>query len=410
MFIAWFYASASIFILSASGLIGILIIPLMKAVAYQQILDFLISIAIGTLSGDALMHLLPHALHTNYELNDINSTKNSANRAFEIHEQIIARERRIIWIYACTFFSALFMYLLEHMGPLFKSSFNNHNEHQQQPSHHQHFHMHSYQTSDRYEQQRKTSNSVQKEIRDNNNKENTQNMLINPEIKSTTDKLSTSTIIAPVTNVALEKSLPVAVANVCELNEPRELNIMMHENELDNKKAKLSNITPVAFMVIIGDGLHNLTDGLAIGAAFGNDSVTGIATAFAVLCHELPHELGDFALLLQTGISIQRVIFLNISSSILSFIGMAIGLLVTGIQSDMSQWIYAVTAGSFLYIAFADLMPSLSNNGNRELPMTKIDNIARFWTVFLKVFGILIGGCIMMLIALNEHDIQKLFK
>lgn len=48
----------------------------------------------------------------------------------------------------------------------------------------------------------------------------------------------------------------------------------------------------VAWMVIMGDGLHNLTDGLAVGAAFSGDTVAGFATAIAVLCHELPHELG----------------------------------------------------------------------------------------------------------------------
>jgi zinc transporter ZupT len=48
----------------------------------------------------------------------------------------------------------------------------------------------------------------------------------------------------------------------------------------------------VAWMVIMGDGLHNLTDGLAIGASFSGDTVAGFATAIAVLCHELPHELG----------------------------------------------------------------------------------------------------------------------
>jgi zinc transporter ZupT len=48
----------------------------------------------------------------------------------------------------------------------------------------------------------------------------------------------------------------------------------------------------LAWMVIMGDGLHNLTDGLAIGAAFNGDTVAGFATAIAVLCHELPHELG----------------------------------------------------------------------------------------------------------------------
>lgn len=156
-------------------------------------------------------------------------------------------------------------------------------------------------------------------------------------------------------------------------------------------------LTPVAFMVIIGDGLHNLTDGMAIGAAFGVDPVTGMATALAVLCHELPHELGDFALLLQTGVSLRRAIMLNIISSVLSFIGMIIGLLIVNVNTDFVRWIYAGTAGTFLYIAFADLVP--------ELGRTKVSGKV----LFIQVFGIVLGGIIMLLIALYEENLKSLF-
>lgn len=156
-------------------------------------------------------------------------------------------------------------------------------------------------------------------------------------------------------------------------------------------------LTPVAFMVVIGDGLHNLTDGMAIGAAFGVDPVTGMATALAVLCHELPHELGDFALLLQTGVSLRRAIYLNIVSSILSFIGMVIGLFIVNVNNDFVRWIYAGTSGTFLYIAFADLMPELNHSGMNSK------------TVLIQVFGILLGGIIMLLIALYEDSLKQLF-
>lgn len=178
--------------------------------------------------------------------------------------------------------------------------------------------------------------------------------------------------------------------------DPKEINIMLNEVKEDKKGTKL---TPVAFMVVLGDGLHNLTDGLAIGAAFAMDPVTGMATALAVLCHELPHELGDFALLLQTGLNIKRAIFLNIVSSILSFMGMAIGLCVAGMHSNMVRWIYASTAGSFLYIAFADLIPEITRNGDKT-----------FKNSIIQILGILLGGIIMILIALNEDSLRVLFE
>ena len=67
-----------------------------------------------------------------------------------------------------------------------------------------------------------------------------------------------------------------------------------------------------AWMVIFGDGIHNLADGLAIGAAFSESFTSGLSTSIAVLCHELPHEVGDFAMLLKAGMSVKQAVFYNI--------------------------------------------------------------------------------------------------
>jgi zinc transporter ZupT len=65
-------------------------------------------------------------------------------------------------------------------------------------------------------------------------------------------------------------------------------------------------------MVIFGDGIHNLADGLAIGVAFTESYIAGIATSIAILCHELPHEIGDFAMLLKAGMSVKQAVFYNV--------------------------------------------------------------------------------------------------
>lgn len=168
-------------------------------------------------------------------------------------------------------------------------------------------------------------------------------------------------------------------------------------------KKRSGHLSPVAFMVLLGDGLHNITDGLAIGAAFAVDPVTGMATALAVLCHELPHELGDFALLLQTGVSVRRALVFNVLSSVLSVLGMVVGLAVAGSSATMVRWIYAGTSGTFLYIALADLVPEMRGGGGEHHQQRTGREVA------VQVGGVLAGGLLMLVIAMYEERLKMLF-
>lgn len=110
-------------------------------------------------------------------------------------------------------------------------------------------------------------------------------------------------------------------------------------------------------------------------------------------------ELGDFAVLLRSGMSIRRAMYYNLLSSVLSILGMAIGIWLAEDHESASEWIYAATAGTFIYIALADLVPELNEN-----------NKCRKLHVGIAVLGILTGGIIMLLIALHEDSIQYLFR
>ena len=110
-----------------------------------------------------------------------------------------------------------------------------------------------------------------------------------------------------------------------------------------------------AWMVIMGDGLHNFSDGLAIGASFANSITAGIGTTIAIFFHELPHEIGDFALLRKSGVSLKRAILFNILSSVLCFLGILLGLLIGSI-SFVSNWSFLFIAGVFLYISLVDMV------------------------------------------------------
>lgn len=109
---------------------------------------------------------------------------------------------------------------------------------------------------------------------------------------------------------------------------------------------------------------------MAIGAAFSNSVAGGFSTAVAVFCHELPHEIGDFAVLLKAGMSARKAIYYNILSSVLGFFGMCFGITM-GNTPEASQWMFAVTAGLFLYIAFVDMV-NISSQLNSSLKFNRL--------------------------------------
>ncbi|KAI9175926.1 hypothetical protein H9P43_006290 [Blastocladiella emersonii ATCC 22665] len=131
--------------------------------------------------------------------------------------------------------------------------------------------------------------------------------------------------------------------------------VFMKESDYDSSK-----VLPVAWLIIFGDAVHNFLDGLAVGVSFASSWTLGISTAIAVLLHELPHELGDYAVMLESGIPKMRAALYNMASNLTSFVGAAIGILVFNALSEGTQsWVLAFTAGGFLYIALADLVPML---------------------------------------------------
>jgi zinc and cadmium transporter len=114
-----------------------------------------------------------------------------------------------------------------------------------------------------------------------------------------------------------------------------------------------------ASLVLIGDGFHNILDGVLIAAAFLTDVHLGIVTSMAVIAHEIPQEVGDFAILLNGGMSRSRALALNLLTSLTSVIGgVAAYYSLSGTQQVLPYAI-ALAASSFLYIAVADLIPGL---------------------------------------------------
>lgn len=115
---------------------------------------------------------------------------------------------------------------------------------------------------------------------------------------------------------------------------------------------------PLAFMNLVGDGAHNFIDGILVAGSFMLSIPIGIATTVAVILHEIPQEMGDFGVLLHSGMKPKKALMFNFLSALTAVAG-ALFILILGENIDVTGVIIPITMGGFLYIANADLIPEL---------------------------------------------------
>lgn len=119
------------------------------------------------------------------------------------------------------------------------------------------------------------------------------------------------------------------------------------------------DIHAFSYLNLFGDGLHNFIDGLVIAASFIGGIPLGIATTIAVASHEIPQEIGDFAVLVYGGFSRTRALFYNFLSALTAVAGGVIGFYLSSSISGLAVILLPLTAGGFIYIAASDLIPEL---------------------------------------------------
>jgi len=121
-----------------------------------------------------------------------------------------------------------------------------------------------------------------------------------------------------------------------------------------------------SYMNLVGDGLHNLLDGVLLAGAFLINVQVGFATAIAVLLHEIPQEIGDFGVLMKGGFSRKKALLANFATALTAFIGAIIALVFNAFIIGVVPIIVAIAAGGFIYIAGTDLIPELHKNPNAK--------------------------------------------
>ncbi len=127
-------------------------------------------------------------------------------------------------------------------------------------------------------------------------------------------------------------------------------------------KAKLhhtSHKRPTVALIMFGDSVHNFVDGVAIAVTFLVNPALGVVTTFAVMAHEIPQEIGDFAVMLHEGMSRKKVLLFNLFSAAAALLGALVGYIIGARIEAIFPYALAMTAGFFLYISLASLIPEI---------------------------------------------------
>jgi zinc and cadmium transporter len=135
----------------------------------------------------------------------------------------------------------------------------------------------------------------------------------------------------------------------------------------------------IGSLIVVGDGFHNLIDGVLIAAAFLADVRIGVAATVAIIVHEVPQEIGDFMVLLHAGYSRRKALLLNLASSLASVVGGVGGYFALSGMQAVVPYMLALAAASFIYIATADLIPHLHEHS---------DGRSALWQIVLIAVGV----------------------
>lgn len=138
---------------------------------------------------------------------------------------------------------------------------------------------------------------------------------------------------------------------------------------------------PETYLNIIGDAFHNFIDGALIAAAFFSSAEIGIVTTFAIMAHEIPQEIGEYAVLIHGGMKRTRAIFFNFVSSLTAILGVLATFLFASSIKGSIPFILAIAGGGFIYIATADLIPEIHKE--RKSKNMIIQSLALFFGVLV---------------------------
>uniref|UniRef100_UPI00398F88E3 zinc transporter ZIP10 isoform X2 n=1 Tax=Pristiophorus japonicus TaxID=55135 RepID=UPI00398F88E3 len=404
----WIWGLLSITVISLLSVLGVVLVPIINQVCFKYLLTFLVALAVGTLSGDALLHLMPHSLgNHDHSHHDHDHDHNHTRGNHESSEDLLAG----LWKGLTALGGIYLLFIIEHCIGIFR-------DHRARKG------------KKKWLKQKVLSGeaAVGRKLSDHKLNRRSEGEWLDLKTMSGTDQQDgfgeqhdvtqvtdldgtlgspSKTSVAPdLKSVYIHDShseIDYCTANYEDKTIPKKYNVNhshhSHGHCHSNKEMQNAGIANIAWMVIMGDGMHNFSDGLAIGASFSSSITGGLSTSIAVFCHELPHELGDFAVLINAGMSVKQAIVYNLLSALLAYVGVVIGIAVGQYTHNLTQWIFAITAGMFLYVALVDMLPEMLHRPTDNRSRAKFGHFA------LQNAGMLCGFTIMLLIAIFEDQI-----
>ncbi|CAH8539850.1 solute carrier family 39 (zinc transporter), member 14 [Schistosoma bovis] len=384
------------------ALVGIVFTFLKKYRFFPTILSFMVATAVGSLLSTSIIVLIPEALQIIQPTGN-NNTKDSDSYVI-----------KSITVCIGVFFFYILEFLLRLIPQCFQKKKTHSNDKSQNGFHIDQFNHHHHHHQLSYHQQERPSLVIPVEpVADGDkdgpivgftpNRSNQSKTMIRSLVGGETDLQCESPPTVDIMN-----HLPSYEELSTELQKPsnnKQINtqpIIQSTHTLKKHKSwqnRLRDLEPVAWMIFIGDGAHNFMDGLSIGVGFTQSIGLGISLTLAVLCEELPHELGDIAVLLRSGLTVPMAMLFNFISACSAYIGLFVGLSV-GDLNDVAPYVFALTGGFFMYIALADMLPEM-----RAMEDAKRIENGNCWAMFLtNLIGLLFGfGCIVTITLTSQY-------
>ena len=353
--LVWGLAFISVTIISCTSLVGVLVVPFLSKSSYLSALNLLEGLAVGSLVASAIFHLIPQAFGLL-----LTETKHD-----------------YLWKAFMIFIGVYLFYWSERIMNLLSRDEPAEEEHNMKTRSERRDTLHPLENgigshgppSLTYIPERKLSHA--------SHHSHGEHATLEARIRSASISLNNSPM------------------NSLNAHNHREAGQHNHDHNIQGKK-----IATVAWMIIFGDGLHNFIDGLSIGAAFNESPLTGISICLAVVCEEFPHELGDFAILIASGMSVKQAVGYNFLSACTCYLGMVLGIVFGDIGPT---YIFALAGGMFLYIALVDMMGELT--AAVEVA-SKVSIKHTLWILLLQNIGILIGVLLLFLLAKYSEYIE----